>query len=63
MTEADIEAFHQRFVTLTTLTSETGMHRNSLRAMLTAARVARFSPDGQDFGPVYLRVEAEIALR
>jgi hypothetical protein len=48
---------------LTTLTRETGIHRNSPRAMLAAARVARFSHDGQDFGPVFLRVEAEIALR
>ncbi|MCU9847958.1 hypothetical protein OEZ60_08055 [Defluviimonas sp. WL0024] len=63
MTQADIEAFHRRFVTMTTLAAQTGMHRNSLGAKLAAARVARFSHDGQEFGPVYLRREAEIALR
>ena len=32
----DIAAFHRRFVTLTTLASETGRHRNSLRGKLAA---------------------------
>lgn len=47
--------FHRRFVTLTTLSSETGQHRNTLRSVLASGRVSPFSPDGQDFGSVYLR--------
>lgn len=58
----DIEAFHRRFVTLPTLFSETGRHRNTLRSLLAAAGVSRFRPAGQDFGPVYLRSEAAKAL-
>ena len=59
----DIEAFHRRFVTLTTLSAETGLHRNTLRGLISASRVMPFSPDGQEFGPVYLRAEALRALK
>jgi hypothetical protein len=59
----DIEAFHQRFVTLTTLSAEFGHHRNTIRGLLAASRVSRFAPDGEDFGPVYLRSEALKAVR
>jgi hypothetical protein len=59
----DIAAFHRRFATLTTLSTETGHHRNTLRGLLAAARVSRFAPEGQDFGPVYLRAEASQAVR
>mgnify|MGYP003668569135 CR=1 FL=1 len=62
LTAEDIRAFHRRFVTLPTLTRETQFHRNTLRGLLTKSGVARFSPDGHDFGPVYLRSEAEKAL-
>jgi hypothetical protein len=58
----DIEAFHRRFVTLTTLSSETGLHRNTVRGLLAASRVIPFAPDGQELGPVYLRAEALRAL-
>lgn len=58
----DILAFHRRFVTLPTLARETGCHRNTLKGLLAKAGVSRFSPDGQDFGPVYLRSEAAKAI-
>lgn len=58
----DISAFHRRFVTLPTLSLETRIHRNTLKKMLSAASVARFSPGEVDFGPVYLRCEAANAL-
>lgn len=58
----DIAAFHRRFVTLTTLASETGRHRNSLRGELAARGGGRFAPSGQSFGPVYLREEVVTAL-
>ena len=59
----DIAAFHERFVTLTTLSNETGHHRNTLKSLLEASQVSRFAPGNQDFGPVFLRAEAIKALR
>ena len=58
-----IAAFHERFVTLTTLSKETGHQRNTLKSLLEASRVARFGPSDQDFGAVYLREEAIGALQ
>jgi len=58
----EIASFHRRFVTLTTLSEETGYHRNTLKSLLEASRVTRFTPEGQDFGPVYPRAEAIKAL-
>ncbi|MEP2683830.1 MAG: TniQ family protein [Sulfitobacter sp.] len=57
MTLKDITEFHRRFVTLTTLVTETGQHRNTLKGILAAGRVTPFSPDGQDYGAVYLRAD------
>ena len=62
LTTDDVSSFHERFVTLTTLSLETGRHRNTLRRIVAAPRVPRFAPDGQDFGPVYPRAEALAAL-
>jgi hypothetical protein len=59
----DTAALHQRFATITTLSAETGRHRNTLRGQLAAGGVARFAPGGRDFGPVYLREEVVAALQ
>jgi hypothetical protein len=59
----EIASFHARFVTLTTLSDETGNHRNTLKSLLEASRVARFVTGDQGFGPVFLREEAIKALR
>lgn len=55
MDEADIAAFTARFATPTMLTSETGLHRNTIYTLLGAARVDPFTPNGKDFGPIFLR--------
>ena len=55
MTPENVTAFHQRFVTLTTLSAETGQHRNTLKGILTSRGIAPFSSEGQSFGAVYLR--------
>ncbi len=55
LTPGDMAAFHHRFVTLTTLSAETGQHRNTLQGRLATRRITPFSPEGQDFGAVYLR--------
>lgn len=63
MTPEDMAAFHRRFVTLTTLAAETGQHRNTLKGLLRARRITQFSPDGQDFGSVYLRADVAAVMR
>ncbi|MCC7320819.1 MAG: hypothetical protein IT542_07565 [Rubellimicrobium sp.] len=63
MSPADMAAFHRRFVTLTTLSAETGQHRNTLKGILSSRRITPFSPDGQDFGAVYLRADVAAVMR
>lgn len=63
MTKAQIESFHERFVTPTTLAQETGLHRNAILARLRAAGVEKFAPGGRDFGAIYLRQDALSALK
>lgn len=55
MTPENMAAFHRRFVTLTTLSAETVQHRNTLKGLLATRRITPFSPEGLDFGAVYLR--------
>ena len=55
MTPEHMAAFHHRFVTLTTLSAETGKHRNTLKGILTSRGITPFSPEGQDFGSIYQR--------
>lgn len=62
ITAADIADFHRRFVTMRTLSAETGRTIPELRADLKQAGVAVFSPGGQDFGRLFLREEVEAAL-
>lgn len=64
MTPKDIAAFHQKFVTLTTLSAETGQHRNTLKSVVLSGGISPFSPEGQDFGPVYLRKDvAKVVMK
>lgn len=58
----DIEAFHRRFVTVSTLSKELGRHRNTVRGLLSSSGLSRFSPNGHDFGAVYLRSEVALVL-
>jgi hypothetical protein len=62
LTAENISSFHRRFVTLPILSEETGHHRNTIKSILEDSRFLRFAPDGQDFGPVYLREDAAKAL-
>lgn len=62
VTAADIAAFHRRFVTMRTLSAETGRAIPELRADLKRAGVAVFSPNGLDFGRQFLREEVVAAL-
>ena len=63
MSEADIAAFHEKFLTLATMQTEFKLHRNTLRGLLSAAGCTRFSPSQADFGPIWLRKAVEPILR
>ena len=63
MTEANIVAFRNRFMTLATMAKEFGGHRHTYLAALRAANVAPFAPDGNDYGHLYLRKDVELVLR
>ncbi|RBI67540.1 hypothetical protein DQW77_17540 [Roseovarius sp. TE539] len=63
MTADDIAAFHERFVTLTTLATESGLHRNTLKSKFASHAVVPFSQGGQDFGPVYRRADIPVLTR
>ncbi|WP_406721626.1 TniQ family protein [Thioclava litoralis] len=62
MSDTEITAFRQRFVTPTMITEETGLHRNTIFAVFSAASVRLFRPDGLDAGPIYLRNESMPAI-
>ncbi|MGS4947735.1 hypothetical protein ACVDG3_19845 [Meridianimarinicoccus sp. RP-17] len=49
-------------MTVPSLADETGQPRGTNSRLLTAAGIARFSPDGRDFGSIYLRDDAMRAI-
>ncbi len=55
MTDEDIAAFQSRFVTLTMIARETGLHRNTIIRRLKDAGVEKFAPTGQGYGGLFLR--------
>lgn len=63
VSDADVTAFNQRFLTLTQMQAEFGLHRQTCAARLKAAGVAPFAPDGWDYGPLFERDKTESALR
>lgn len=59
MNDTHISEFHQKFMTATTIESEFGMQRNTLLAILKEHQAERFSPDGGDYGSIWLRASVE----
>ncbi|MFD2741712.1 hypothetical protein ACFSUD_19325 [Sulfitobacter aestuarii] len=55
----DADAFNQRFYTPRTMAQAHGKSRQSMTATLRAAGVEVFSPDGEDYGPLYLRQDVD----
>ncbi|WP_235842624.1 hypothetical protein [Cereibacter sphaeroides] len=55
-------AFHRRYVTPRSLAQEFGRSWQSLTAELRAKGIRPFSPQGEDFGPLYLRADVVAAL-
>ncbi|MEO9777594.1 MAG: hypothetical protein ABJH07_01925 [Sedimentitalea sp.] len=60
---SDIGEFRSRFVTLKILEEEFGLHKRTLLVKLKSAKVNPFAPNGEDFGPLYVREDAEEALK
>ena len=58
----DATAFHTRFFTLRTLSKHSGMSWQRVGAFLKEAGVMPYSPDGVDYGNLFLRDEVELAL-
>jgi hypothetical protein len=57
MTEEDIAAFHEKFVTITTMVKETGQHRNTIRTLLKHGNVWTVTRDGRAFHQIWRREE------
>jgi hypothetical protein len=55
-------AFHARFFTLRTLSKFSGMSWQRSAAFLKEAEILQFSPDGADYGNIFLRDEVEMAF-
>ncbi len=63
ITSQDADAFHAKFVTLRTLSEAQGTSWQKMSRMLQVEKVTPFSPDGQDYGNLYLKSEAESVFR
>ncbi|NVO25614.1 TniQ family protein [Donghicola mangrovi] len=62
ITRNDADAFHQRFYTPRTMAQAHGKSWQSMTATLRAAGVKVFSPDGEDYGTLYLREDVDRTL-
>lgn len=58
----DIEEFRKRFFTSKTMKEEFQQSKKTLLLKLEEANVKRFAPNGEDYGPLYLRAEVESVL-
>ncbi|TNE67059.1 MAG: hypothetical protein EP336_08675 [Rhodobacteraceae bacterium] len=58
----DAKGFHERFVTLRILSKRKGSSWQSMSSRLRASGVTPFSSGNVDYGNIYLRHEAELAL-
>jgi hypothetical protein len=59
VSQADQAAFHERFITPSTMAKEIDRDRREILSMLNAAGIAPFSPSGEDYGRLYLRSEVK----
>lgn len=62
-TEDDIRAFEARFVTCRRAAERLGVSWQTAARLLRERGVVPFSPDGRDYGLVYLRSEVEASGR
>lgn len=62
ITRDDADTFHRRFYTPRTMAQAHGKSWQSMTATLRAAGVEAFSPDGEDYGALYLRQDVDRAF-
>lgn len=62
ITSQDAAVFHKKFVTLRSLSKSQGSSWQSISSKLRTAGIRPFSPDGTEYGNVFLKNEAEAAL-
>ena len=62
ITRDDADAFHRRFYTPRTMAQAHGKSWQSMTATLKAAGVETLSPDGEDYGALYLRHDVDRAF-
>ena len=62
MTDENIEAFRASFTTITMLSAESGLDRNTIRHALKIAYILPFMQSGRDYGGIYLREDAVQAV-
>ncbi|MGO4855390.1 hypothetical protein [Phaeovulum sp. W22_SRMD_FR3] len=62
MSEEDIARFHERYLTLPKILEEFDLHWHTASALLKAKGIRPFSPNGGDYGKIYLHSEAEAVL-
>ncbi|MDG1130875.1 MAG: hypothetical protein P8N68_17410 [Paracoccaceae bacterium] len=62
VTEADAAAFHARFFTPRTASLHFSQSWQSLSAKLRDHGISSFSPDGEDYGTLWLREEVDAVL-
>lgn len=62
ITRNDADAFHRRFYTPRTMAQAHGKSWQYMTATLKAAGVKAFSPDGEDYGTLYLRHDVDRAF-
>lgn len=63
VSDEDIAAFNQRFLTSPQMQIEFGLHRRTCLARLRKAGVSPFAPEGKDFGALFERCLVEPVLR
>lgn len=62
VTDVDIAAFHRQFLTPTTASREFGLHWRTCLTLLNQAGIGVFAPNGEEYGFLFERVEAEPVL-
>jgi hypothetical protein len=62
LTEENVEAFHRRFLTASTMAIEFGEDHRTLVRKLKAAGVTPFKPNDEEYGAIYLRRVVEAVL-
>ena len=59
LSAAYVAAFHDRFMTIAMMVERLGLDRSNVRKRIRANGIARFAPDGTEYGKIYLRRDVQ----